>query len=308
MPYTQSFGFSRLSPLNMTEKEEENPASDIIENNNNKSNSSFDIDGTEYKTQSEHGMSDEEYAKYFSEGSIHNPILDEVVIRQGVDYEENPDFEQNLKNNLSKSEYQRLNSDNPDPYKKDLLYKGTYGRSDYSSASNIIPTPTVDDVQAGLDYASLLDPTPISDGLNLGISGIRAGAAAATGDVQGAKRFGKKALASGFYMIPGTDIGKIGKLNKFGKSTGTAYKASKSGKYKTNMFIPESSKRNLGRGFTNFAFRKNKNTQLGDKISSGISGAVGNNKLGSFIGGKTSELVSGKGIVKASKADEQREG
>ena len=39
MPYLQRFGLSRLSPLNMTEKEEEkNPASEIIEDNNNKSN------------------------------------------------------------------------------------------------------------------------------------------------------------------------------------------------------------------------------------------------------------------------------
>ena len=300
MPYTQRFGLSRLSPLNLTEKEEENPASDIIENNNNKSNSNFTIDGTEYKTQSEWGMSDAEYAKHFEDDNIHDPTLDEVVIRQGVDYEKNPDFEENLKKNLSKSEYQRLNSDNPDPYKKDLLHKGIYGRSDYSSVGNIIPTPTLDDVQAGLDYASLLDPTPLSDGVQLGISGVRGAHAYATGDMEGAKRFGKKALASGFYMIPGTDVGKIGKLNKFGKSKGRVYKP--------GMFMPESSKRNIGRGVTNFAFRKSKNTKLTDQIKSGVSGLLGNNKVSALVGKKTSELASGKGIVKGSKVGEQREG
>ena len=180
------------------------------------------------------------------------------------------------------------------------MKRGLEGRSDYSSASNIIPTPSLDDVQEGLDYASLIDPTPLSDGLNLSISGTRAAVAAATGDVQGAKRFGKKALASGFYMIPGTDVGKLGKLNKFGKSKGRVYKP--------GMFMPESSKRNLGRGITNFAFRKNKNTQLGNQITAGISGALGNNKVSGVIGSKASELVSGKGIVKSSKVGEQREG
>ena len=40
MPYVQRFGLSRLSPLNMTEKEEKKePASDIIENNNSEKSS-----------------------------------------------------------------------------------------------------------------------------------------------------------------------------------------------------------------------------------------------------------------------------
>jgi hypothetical protein len=34
MPYAQRFGLNRLSPLNMTEKEEKEPATSIIENNN----------------------------------------------------------------------------------------------------------------------------------------------------------------------------------------------------------------------------------------------------------------------------------
>jgi len=319
MPYSQSFGLSRLSPLNNTE-EVNTRANDIIENNNNNSNSSFNIGGMEYKTQSEWGMSDAEYAKHFKEDSIHDPMLDEVVVRPGVDYEKNPDFEENLKKNLSKSEYQRLMSGKPDPYKKDLLYKGTYGRSDYSSAGNIIPTPTADDVQAGLDYASLFDPTPISDGINLGISGARGAHAYATGDMEGAKRFGKKALASGFYMIPGTDMGKLGKLNKFGKSTGTTYKASKTGKYKTNMFIPESSNRNVTRGLTNFAFRKGYNTKATDFLKSktgSLTGSVGSllgkRNIGEQFGQKSAEFVSknylsGKQAVKQLTKDDDKAG
>jgi len=37
-------------------------------------------DNLEYTTKSESGMSDAEYAKYFSEGSIHRPNLDEVIV------------------------------------------------------------------------------------------------------------------------------------------------------------------------------------------------------------------------------------
>jgi hypothetical protein len=294
MSYVQRFGLSRKSPLS-NENESKTPSSDVF----------GDLD---YKTQSERGMSDSEYSDQYEMGNIHNPVLDGVIMRSGVDYDdfynkygEDANFEEHMKKNLTPEEYKRSLAENfsKDPYYEDIMRKGLEGRSDYSSASNIIPTPSVDDVQAGLDYASVIDPTPLSDGLNLAISGTRAGIAAATGDVQGAKRFGKKALASGFYMIPGTDVGKLGKLNKFGKSKGRVYKP--------GMFMPESSKRNLGRGITNFAFRKGQNTKLSDKIKSGISGALGNNKVSGVIGKKTSELVSGKGIVKGSKVGEQKE-
>jgi len=39
-----------------------------------------DEDNLEYTTKSDSGMSDAEYAKYFGEGSIHRPNLDEVVV------------------------------------------------------------------------------------------------------------------------------------------------------------------------------------------------------------------------------------
>lgn len=305
MPYAQRFGLNRLSPLSMTEKEEKNPASDIIENNNNKSNSNFTIDGTEYKTQSEHGMSDSEYRDQYEMGNIHDPTLDTVMMRGGVDYDafynkygEDADFEEHMKKNLSPEEYKRSLTENfsKDPYYDQIMSKGL-GTTNTKAFNK---KASLDDLQTSLDYVSMIDPTPISDGINLGISGVRGAHAYATGDMEGAKRFGKKALASGFYMIPGTDIGKIGKLNKFGKSKGRVYKP--------GMFMPESSKRNIGRGLTNFAFRKGKNTKLTDKISSGVSSVLGNNKVSSVIGKKTSELASGKGIVKSSKVGEQREG
>jgi len=52
------------------------------------------VDDLEYKTQSERGMSDAEYAKYFGEGSIHRPNLDEVVVRSDVDYNQYPLFDE----------------------------------------------------------------------------------------------------------------------------------------------------------------------------------------------------------------------
>ena len=207
MPYTQHWGISRnafQSPLKQDEKitEEvdtstETPSVDIIEQNN-------DIADSGYKTQSEHGMSDAEYAKYFKEGSIHNPVLDEVFIRSGVDYDENPDYEENLKKNLSASEYKRTLSEDfkNDPYRNELLHKGMYGRSDYSSASNIVPIPTakeaLDFTQEALDYGGMIFPPAYM--LNVGISGVRGvGALVGGGDYN--KHF-TRAGQSAFYTIP----------------------------------------------------------------------------------------------------------
>ena len=149
MPYLQRFGLSRLSPLNMTEKEEEkNPASEIIEDNNNESNS----DLAEFKTQSERGMSDSEYRDQYEMGNIHNPTLDGVIIRSGVDYDdfynkygEDADFEEHMKANLTPDQYKRSLAENfqDDPYYDQIMKRGLEGRSDYSSASNIIPTPII---------------------------------------------------------------------------------------------------------------------------------------------------------------------
>ena len=164
MPYTQNWGISRnafQSPLNNNEVDTDpNADEDIIEQNN-------DAADIEYRTQSEHGMSDEEYAKSFGEGNIHNPVLDEVVVRSNVDYDENPDYENKMKENLSDSEYQRtLAADfKKDPYKEQLLNKGQFGDTDYSK----IPTPSLDDVQEGLDYAGMVFPP--ADVLNAGIYG-----------------------------------------------------------------------------------------------------------------------------------------
>jgi len=52
------------------------------------------VDDLVYTTQSDSGMSDAEYAKYFGEGSIHRPNLDEVVVRSDVDYNQYPLFDE----------------------------------------------------------------------------------------------------------------------------------------------------------------------------------------------------------------------
>lgn len=293
MSYLQQFGVSRISPLNLTEKEE-NPASNIIEENN-------------FKTQSEHGMSDAEYAKYFSEGSIHNPVLDDVVVRSDVDYEENPDYEENLKKNLSASEYKRTLSEDfkNDPYKKELLHKGEFGRSDYSSASSIIPTPALEDVQEGLDYAGMVFPP--ADLLNMSISGAMATGNLLQGDFDSAAKHGKRFVKSGVSSVPifgdkfaaGT---KLAKLNTFGKSKGAIYKP--------GMFKPEKAfdSRNITRGFTNFALRKGKNTKLSDNVQKGIQTVLGKNKPGTFASEKITEnFLSGKPIVKGVLSDNKKE-
>jgi len=51
-------------------------------------------DNLSYTTKSDSGISDSEYAKYFGEGSIHRPNLDEVVIRSDVDYDQYPLFDE----------------------------------------------------------------------------------------------------------------------------------------------------------------------------------------------------------------------
>lgn len=331
MPYSQSFGLSRLSPLNKEEEKSDTPADDIIQDNNNNSNSSFDIDGMEYKTQSEWGMSDAEYAKHFKDDNIHDPTLDEVVVRQGVDYEENPDFEENLKKNLSKSEYQRLNSGNPDPYKKDLLHKGTYGRSDYSSAGNIIPTPTgteiLDGTQEVLGGAGMIPMFgAVPDLINSGVYGARSAFAGMTGDTEGAKKFGKKSAASlGFAVpiigdgaaatvkgskllnkfLPKSNPFSIGK-DKFAKVWGGTGKSGKLHKQKwnwgketkgANMLSGENTLGNVSRGAFNWAFRKGKDTKKSQMINSFLPSMFGQ-KANKEIAGTISSNLSGKALAK----------
>mgnify|MGYP003650762225 CR=1 FL=1 len=102
MAYAQHFGLSRNSPLNfggendskeIIQKVDTDPdvASNIIEQNNNKSNT----DNLETKTKSDWDMSDEEYAKKYNDGDIHNPVLDELMIRSNVDYNDYYDEKEN---------------------------------------------------------------------------------------------------------------------------------------------------------------------------------------------------------------------
>ena len=93
MSYVQRFGLSRKSPLS-NENESKTPSSDVF----------GDLD---YKTQSERGMSDSEYRDQYEMGNIHNPVLDGVIMRSGVDYDdfynkygEDANFEEHMKKNL----------------------------------------------------------------------------------------------------------------------------------------------------------------------------------------------------------------
>lgn len=310
MPYSQRFGLSRLSPLNMTEKEEEkNPASEIIEDNNNKSNSNFTIDGTEYKTQSEHGMSDSEYRDQYEMGNIHNPNLDGVIIRSGVDYDdfynkygEDADFEEHMKKNLGPDLYKRSLAENftKDPYYKDIMNKGlgTTNRKAFNADVN----EGLDAMQEGLDYAGMVFPP--ADLANVGISTLRGGASILSGDFEGAGKHGKRALKSGVSTIPifgdtfaaGT---KLAKLNKFGQSKGRIYKP--------GMFMPESSKRNFARGFTNFALRKGQDTKFADTAQKGIQTVIGTSKPATFASKKLTEnFLSGKPIAKAALDEDKK--
>ena len=318
MPYTQNWGISRnafQSPLNNNEVDTDPNADESIIDQNN------DAADMEYKTQSEHSMSDEEYAKYFKEGSIHNPVLDEVVIRSGVDYDENPDYEENLKKNLSASEYKKTLSDDfkNNPYKKDLLHKGKYGRSDYSSASNIIPVPTatevLDGTQEGLDYAGMI--LPPADIINAGISGLRGSASALTGSGDASKHFTRMGK-SAFYTIPGWgDSAAIGgkvlkhmpdAINTLGKSkfaqvfggSGSQGKLHKQiwnwGKETkgAKMLTGEHGLGNFSRGLYNTMFRKGYNTKATDFLKSNLGSVLGVN-TGEFI---SKNYLSGKTGVK----------
>ena len=84
------------------------------------------------------------------------------------------------------------------------------------------------------------------------------------------------------------------RLNQFTRSSGKTYQASKSGKYMTEMFKPNSKIRNLARGATSWALQKNKDTQLGNKIKQ----MFGAGNIGKTIAGVTSS----KGLVKGPEA------
>ena len=251
MSYTQRFGLSRKSPFNNVD---ETDKKDTAKQQAVSKTPSNDVFGElEYKTQSERGMSDSEYRDQYEMGNIHNPALDGVIMRSGVDYDafykkhgEDADFEEHMKKNLGDDLYKRSLAENftKDPYYKDIMRRGLEGRSDYSSFSKIMPSGEVDvskvadNVQEGLDYAGMLFPP--ADLVNMGISGIRAGGSLLSGDMQGFKKHSKRGVKSAVSTVPifgdtfaaGT---KLAKLNKFGKSKGTIYKP--------GMFKPESTQK-----------------------------------------------------------------
>jgi len=148
----------------------------------------------------------------------------------------------------------------------------------------------IDEVQTGLDFASTIDPTGfLADGLNASISGVRGVGALAQGDYEQAKKFGKAGLTSTFFMIPGTDIGKVGKFNKMLSKGGKTRYVSKTGKYKQPIFQGESKFANVARGLGNFSLRKGKDTKLNKNIASLFGDG--------FVGKKVAEnTTSVKGI------------
>jgi len=302
MAYVQRFGLSRKSPLS-NEDESKTPSSDVFDN-------------LEYKTQSERGMSDSEYRDQYEMGNIHNPALDGVIMRSGVDYDdfynkygEDADFEEHMKKNLGPELYKRSLAENftKDPYYEDIMRRGLQGRSDYSSFSKIMPSGKIDvsldDVQEGLDYVGMAFPP--ADLVNMGISGVRAGGSLLSGDMEGLKKHSKRGLKSGVATIPifgdtfaaGT---KLAKLNKFGKSKGTIYKP--------GMFKPESMQRNIGRGVTNFALRKGKDTKFSSNVQKGLQTVLGTSKPAQFVSKKfTENFLSGKPIAKAVLSEDKKE-
>jgi len=153
----------------------------------------------------------------------------------------------------------------------------------------------LDEVQTGLDFMSVLDPTGfVADGLNATISGARGIGSLAQGDYESAKKFAKAGAASTFFMIPGTDIGKVGKFNKMLSKGGKTRYVSKTGKYKQPIFEKESNVQNLLRGVGNFTLRKGKNTKLNKNVASLFGG--------NFVGKKIAEnTTSAKGIKNYSK-------
>jgi len=163
-----------------------------------------------------------------------------------------------------------------------------------------------DEVQTTLDFASVVDPTGfLADGANALISGVRGAGALAQGDYESAKKFGKAGAASTFFMIPGTDIGKIGKFNKMMSKAGKTRYISKTGKYAQPILETEGKLTNLFRGVGNFSLRKGKNTKLNKKVSSNISKFFGGGKASQFVGKKAAaNVTSAKGIKNYSKLED----
>lgn len=153
----------------------------------------------------------------------------------------------------------------------------------------------LDEVQTGLDFASMVDPTGfVADGLNAVISGGRGIGALAQGDFETAKRFGKKGAASTFFMVPGMDFGKVGKFNKMLSKGGKTSMISRTGKYAQPILQGESKFANVARGFGNFSLRKGKDTRLNKNIASLFGDG--------FVGKKIAEnTASAKGITNYAK-------
>jgi hypothetical protein len=328
MPYSQSFGLNRSSPLNNhtkyhcdpgnknedgecvgweyyqdKKKEEKNPASNIIDKNNKYSKEqladySYD-NGYNIAGENTFGLTKDEMEAAVTQGE-NSKSLDMIA---GEETWENSPY-----NTQPKKGYDRQGN-------AMRLHEGektTFDGQVVEDKDGQKFKAGIDEVQKGVEFASMIDPTGfIADGLNASISGVRGIGALAQGDYEQAKKFGKAGLSSTFFMIPGTDIGKVGKFNKMMGSVGKTVKRSRTGKYKQPIFQKDSNVVNMAKGLGNFALRKGKDTKLNKAVSSNISSFFGGGKASQFVGKKLAEnTTSAKGIKNYSKlqnSDKEKE-
>lgn len=157
----------------------------------------------------------------------------------------------------------------------------------------------LDNVQTGLGVGGF---TPgygfFSDSANAILSGGRGIASMfGVGDKSAGHHF-EEMFKSGTYAAPIIgDIKALDKVNKyarglnqFTRSSGKTYQA---GKRMTEMFKPNSKIKNLVRGAASWAVQKNKDTKLGNKIKQ---------MFGKDIGGTIAAATSSKGLVKGPEA------
>jgi len=320
MSYLQQFGISRISPLNnhtkyhcspdskneagecvgwdyeqeRKQQEEKGVATNIVDNNNEYSKEqladySYD-NGYNIAGENTFGLTRDEMEAAVTKGETAKSL---DMIKGGKEWE-NSSY-----NTQPKKGYDRRG--NPMTLREGD--KVTFDGKVVEDKDGKKFKPGINEVQTGLDFASMIDPTGlVADGLNATISGARSIGAFARGDYEQAKKFGKAGLASTFFMLPSTDIGKVGKFNKMMSSAGKTKLVSKTNKYRQPIFQKHSDFTNMARGVGNFALRKGRDTKLNKAVSSNVSTFFGGSKASQFIGKKLAEnTTSAKGIKNYSK-------
>jgi len=327
MSYLQQFGVSRISPLNMTKEPTENEikwgykgpdgwvdgteytdpnseyntegagankATDIINKNNQYSEEQLGDDGYNASGQNVFGLTKDEMKAAVTK-SENSKSLD--MIKGGKEWENSSYNTQPKKGYDEKGNPMTLREGD----------KVTFDGKVVEDKDGKKFKPGINEVQTGLNFASMVDPTGlIADGLNATISGARSVGAFARGDYEQAKKFGKEGLASTFFMLPGTDWGKVGKFNKMMSKAGKTKLVNKQ-----PIFEKHSDFTNMARGLGNFALRKGQDTKLNKAVSSNVSSLFGGGKASQFFGKKLAEnTTSTKGIKNYSKlqnSDKEKE-